>query len=260
MPRIILLAAVAVAAAVTVPSVADGATLHQNGSLKRVLLQDEVGETNLITVEGARGVVIHDANAPIEIDRVPVCMRVDAYTVSCSRAVRVVELDLGIGPDVATVNTPREVQVDGGPGNDRYNALATGPVSQVTFEGGVGLDTANYFYATAGVHVSLEEPGNDGRAGDDDRIFRDVEAIIGSRFADVLVGSPFTLQLMGQDGDDQITGGTGPETLSGGDGNDAIAARDGAADSIDCGGQLLDRAVVDIGAEASITRCAEVSS
>ena len=31
MPRIILTAAVAIAAAVAVPSVADGATLHQNG-------------------------------------------------------------------------------------------------------------------------------------------------------------------------------------------------------------------------------------
>jgi len=260
MNRIMLSAAVAIVAAVTVPSVADGATLHQNGSLKRVLLQDDVGETNLVTVEGSRGVMIHDANAPIKIDGVPLCMRVDTHTVRCSRAVRVIELDLGIGPDVATIATPREVQVDGGPGNDRYNALATDAASRVTFEGGVGLDTANYGYATAGVHVSLAEPGHDGRPGDDDRIFRDVEAIFGSQFADVLVGSPFTLQLMGLDGEDQIIGGTGPETISGGDGSDHIDARDGAADTIDCGGQLFDRAVVDIGAEASITRCAEISS
>ena len=56
-----------------------------------------------------------------------------------------------------------------------------------------------------------------------------------------------------------ITGGTDAEILSGGEGNDRIDARDGAADSVDCGGQPFDAAVVDLGAEASITRCADVS-
>jgi Ca2+-binding RTX toxin-like protein len=129
----------------------------------------------------------------------------------------------------------------------------------VTFSGGIGLDTANYFFATAGVDVSVDLAGSDGRPGDDDRILRDVESVIGSRFADTLTGSHRTLQLSGQDGDDLITGGAEAETLSGGEGNDRINARDGAADSVDCGGQTFDAAVVDLGAEASITRCADVS-
>ena len=104
--------------------------------------------------------MIQDLNVPIKIDGVPACMPVDTHTVSCSRAVRVVELDLGIGPDVATIDTPHAVEVEGGPGNDRYNAAATDAPSRVTFSGGIGLDTANYFYATAGVDVSLDlEPG-----------------------------------------------------------------------------------------------------
>ena len=75
----------------------------------------------------------------------------------------------------------------------------------------------------------------------------------------MLTGSHRTLELSGVDGDDLITGGTGAELLSGGDGNDRIDARDGAADTIDCGGQLLDWATVDFGAQASITRCAQVT-
>ena len=185
-------------------------------------------------------------------------MPLDAYTVSCA-AVRRVELDLGVGPDVARIDTPHAVEIEGGAGNDRYNATASDAPSRVTFSGGIGLDTANYFFATAGVDVLVDREPGDGRPGDDDRILRDVESVIGSNFADSLTGSDRTLQLSGQEGDDVITGGTDAEVLSGGRGNDRINARDGAADSVDCGGQQLDSAVVDLGAEASITGCADVA-
>lgn len=260
MPRILLTAAVALAAAVAVPSVAHGATLHKDGRTPhRILLQDATGETNLVSVEGSRNIVIHDANLPITVDDVPTCMPLDPYTVSCS-AVRRLELDLGDGPDVASIATSIPVAVEGGRGRDRYVALATDRPSRVDFAGGIGLDTANYFFATAGVDVSVDLEAGDGRPGDDDRILDDVEVVLGSQFADVLVGSDWSLQLDGLDGDDRITGGTGAELLSGGPGNDRIDARDGAADTVDCGGQLLDRAVVDLGVEASITGCAEVGS
>jgi hypothetical protein len=258
MPRLLLTAAVAVAAAAAAPSLAHGATLHQDSRTPhRILLQDESGETNLLSVEGSRSVVIHDANAPITVAGVPTCMPLDARTVSCS-AVRRVELDLGIGPDVAVIDTPHAVELDGGAGNDRYVAAATKAPSRVNFAGGIGLDTANYFFATAGVNVAVDLLPGDGRPGDDDVIRRDVESIIGSNFADVLTGSHRTLELSGQDGDDAITGGTGAELLRGGD--DRVDARDGAADTIDCGGQLLDWAAVGIGVETSIIGCARVTS
>jgi Ca2+-binding RTX toxin-like protein len=250
-----LLAAAAAMTAFAVPSVAHGATLHQDGSPHRLLLQDASGETNLVSVEGSRALVIRDSNAPIRLARVPACVRLDAYAVKCA-AVRHLDVDLGPGPDVATVATPREVSLEGGAGNDRYVSLAVDAPSRVDFKGGVGLDVANYFFATAGVRVSVDLEAGDGRPGDDDRIRRDVESVFGSQFADVLAGSPRTVQLAGFDGDDVITGGTGAEALSGGDGNDLIDARDGAPDTVDCGGQALDRAMVDVGAEASITGCA----
>jgi hypothetical protein len=256
MPRMLLAAAVAIAAAVAVPSLAQGATLHQNGSHQRILLQDAVGEANLVSVEGSRSVVIHDLNMPIKVAGVPGCKLLDAWTVRCTSA-RYIELDLGDGPDVATIATPRDVEVEGGNGPDRYYALASGGPSRVSFSGGIGLDVANYFYATAGVDVSVDLEAGDGRPGDDDQILRDVEEVVGSQHADVLAGSDRTVRLTGQDGDDRITGGSAAETLLGGDGNDRIDARDGAPDTVDCGGQLLDSALVDID---TVTRCAEVAS
>jgi hypothetical protein len=262
MSRILVSAAVVLAAVVAVPSVAQGATLYQDGRAShRILLQDASGETNLVSVEGSRSVVIHDNNAPITVDgHVPGCMPVDAWTVSCSKAVRQIELDLGPGPDNARIATPRPVAIEGGNGPDRYVAHAQDWPSRVDFDGGIGLDVANYFFATAGVEVSMDLEAGDGRPGDDDRIRHDVETVLGSQFDDALAGSPYTMQLAGNDGDDQITGGSGPEVLWGGDGQDRIDARDGALDTVDCGGQMFDWAAVDIGGEASITRCAQVVS
>src|SRR4051812_38710461 len=145
MPRILLVAAMSVAVAVAVPSLAHGATLQSEGRTPHnLLLRAEPGETNLVSVEGSRAVVIRDdGGAPIALAGVPTCMPLDAYAVSCS-AVRRIELDLGDGPDVAVIGTPHEVSLDGGAGNDRYVALATRAPSRVDFEGGVGLDTVNY--------------------------------------------------------------------------------------------------------------------
>jgi len=260
MPRIHLVAAVAIAAAVAVPSVAHGATLHQDGRTPhKLVLQDGLGETNLVSIEGSRGVVIRDTNAPITVAGVPTCMPLDARTVSCS-AVRRIELVLGDGPDVAIVATPREVEIEGGAGNDRYVALATDAPSRVDFDGGIGTDVANYFFATTGVRVSADLSAGDGRPGDDDRIRRNVETVFGSAFDDVLAGGPHAEHLAGFDGDDQISGGAGEDVLAGGPGNDRIDARDGEPDAVDCGAGLFDWAAVDIDAEASITGCAEVVS
>jgi Ca2+-binding RTX toxin-like protein len=231
MSRILLSAAVIVVAAVAVPSVAHGATLYQDGRAShRILLQDASGETNLVSVEGS------------------------------AASHRRIELDLGDGPDNARIATPRPVAIEGGNGPDRYVAHAEDWPSRVDFDGGIGLDVANYFFATAGVEVSLDLEAGDGRPGDDDQIRRDVETVLGSQFDDALTGSPYTTRLAGNDGDDQIAGGSGEELLSGGEGQDRIDARDGTPDTVDCGGQLLDWAAVDLTGEASITGCAQVTS
>jgi Ca2+-binding RTX toxin-like protein len=257
MRRILITAALAMAAAVALPQIAQGATLHQDGK-HRVLLQDTAGDANLVTVEGSKRVLIEDINVPIEIDDVPACMPVDAYSVSCAPSVRSIDVDLGDGFDVATVKSTKPIEVDGGHGRDRFNAGLTDGPSQVRWIGGIGLDTISYGLAATGVNVAVDLDAADGRPGDDDRVFDDVESIVGSQFDDVLTGGKHTLQLSGLGGNDAITGGAGAEQLLGGEGSDRIDARDGAADAIDCGGwPFADLALVDL-TEASIAGCATV--
>ena len=253
--RILLVVALAVATLVILPTIAEAATVHQDGRTPhRLLVQAGPDETNLVSVEGRRSVVIRDDGTPLSVARVPTCMRIDAHAVSCS-AVRRIELDLGDGPDVAAVSTPREVEIEGGSGPDRYIALAGDWSSRVDFDGGIGMDVANYGFAAAGVDVSVDLSAGDGRPGDDDRIRRNVETVFGSAFDDVLTGGPHSEEMRGLDGDDRITGGAGEDVLMGGDGNDRIHAIDGEPDAIDCGGWLSDWAAIDIGGEASVTGC-----
>ena len=257
MRRSLITAAAALAAAVAIPAAADAATIHQDGKRPyRFLLQDTAGDANLVTVSGSKHIVFQDANAPIEIGRAPTCMALDAYTVRCSN-VRQIDLDLGDGTDYAAIATSVPIDLEGGAGRDRYNAVTAGP-SHVKFSGGIGLDTASYAHADTGVTVGVDLEAGDGRPSDGDNILRDVEHVVGSQFDDVLTGIDRTLQLQGLDGADYLTGGSQAELLSGGWGSDHIEARDGAADAVDCGGQLFDRAFVDA-LEASITRCAEVA-
>jgi Ca2+-binding RTX toxin-like protein len=257
MRRSLITAAVAVAAVIALPQVAQGATLHQDGKF-RVLLQDTAGDANLVTVEGSKRVMIEDLNVPIEIDDVPACMPVDAYSVSCAPSVRRIDLDLGDGTDFATIHSTKPIEVDGGHGRDRFNAGLTDGPSQVRWIGGIGLDTVSYGLAATGVNVAPDLEAGDGRPGDDDRVFDDVESIVGSQFDDVLTGGTHTLSLNGLGGNDAITGGSGAEALLGGEGSDRIDARDGVADTVDCGGApFADLALVDL-TEASITRCSTV--
>jgi hypothetical protein len=258
MPRILVLTAAVIAAAVAVPSVANGAIVQQNGK-QRILVQDVPGEGNLVRVEGSKAVTITDDGTPITLNRVPGCMKIDSRAVRCTN-VRAIDLDLGDGPDVANIATSKIVSVDAGRGNDTYLATAPdGMPTRVNYSGGDGVDVANYHHATSGVDVTVDRESGDGRPGDDDQILFDVERVFGSEHEDVLSGGDRTLQLLGMGGDDQITGGTAEELLAGGEGNDRIDARDGMLDTVDCGGWLQDFAATDI-IEASVTGCAEVVS
>ena len=253
MPRLLLAAALA-AAALALPTAAQAATIERDPTSHELLFRGNPDETNLVTVTGSHRLVIEDLNAPIKLAGVPTCKRIDARSVRCA-AVRRVSLDLNDGFDVATIATPRDVWISGGAGDDRYNALTTGGRSRVEFSGGFGFDTANYFYATEGVNVSVDGAVGDGRPGDLDRIGRTVERVIGSQHADVLDGDARDQVLHGNEGNDVNSGGTGEDTLLGHHGDDRIDARDGEPDTIDCGGGLLDSLLADPAGEASVVGC-----
>jgi hypothetical protein len=191
MHRRLLLAALVAAAVVVVPSAAQAATLEPfDGIRHTMLLTGAPDEVNLVSVTDAKGgvVVIEDVNLPLELRDARNCVAFDDRTVGCMNVKRVA-LDLNDGPDVATLATSREVWLNGGHGNDRYNAIGTSKPSHVDFDGGFGIDTASYFYATEGVVVGVDGAPFDGRPGDNDRIDREVEIVVGSQHADVLTGT-----------------------------------------------------------------------
>lgn len=254
MPRLPLLVAL-VAATIALPAAAQGATLERYDGIPGTMqLTAGPAETNLISVEDRPGsVVIRDDAGPLKLKRAHGCLRVDSNAARCFLT-RQVWLDLGDGNDVATLATRRAVVVDGGAGNDRYNAVATDAPSRVDFSGGFGVDVASYFYATEGVIVGVDGMPFDGRPGDNDRIDRTVETVLGSPHADVLTGTQRDQQLHGFDGDDQIAGGEGQDVLDGGRGNDRIDALDGELDTIDCGGGLQEQLLADP-VEAAIVGC-----
>jgi Ca2+-binding RTX toxin-like protein len=256
MRRLIPLAAL-VAATIALPAAAQGATVERLPDVSATLLVTGApAETNLITVEDDRNaVVIRDDAVPLELDA-PACERLDERAARCSMVKRV-WVDLNDGNDVATIASKRVVDINGGAGNDRYNAVGTDKRSEVDFFGGFGTDIANYGPATEGVIVGVDGMPFDGRPGDNDRIDRTVETVFGSPHDDVLTGSEREQRLFGFDGDDTLSGGPSSDELFGGFGQDTIDSRDGELDAVDCGGQLFDRAAADA-AEASIVGCAEV--
>ena len=255
MTRLLPLAAV-LAATILLPSVAQGATLERySGVPGTMLLSAGSPETNLITVEDRPlSVLIRDDAGPLKLERATGCLRLDSNSARCFLT-KQVWLDLGDSNDVATIASRRPVSISGGAGDDRYIANGTDAPSRVEFDGGFGVDVANYFYATEAVRVGVDGMPFDGRPGDNDRIDRTVETVFGSQFADELTGTQREQQLFGFDGDDRISGGAGRDGLNGGPGQDRIDARDGELDAIDCGGQLFDQVLADP-VESSILGCA----
>ena len=257
MHRRLLLAALVAAAVVVVPSAAQAATLEPfDGIRQTMLLTGAPDEVNLVSVTDQKGgvVVIEDLNMPLELRDARNCVALDDRKVACMSTKRVA-LDLNDGPDVATIATSREVWLNGGHGNDRYNAIGTSKPSEVDFDGGFGIDTVSYFWATEGVNVGVDGAPFDGRPGDNDRIDREVEIVVGSQYDDVLTGTERSQQLFGNDGNDVISGGPSSDVLKGERGNDSIDALDGELDTIDCGGGLFADSVLADPIETSIVGC-----
>jgi Ca2+-binding RTX toxin-like protein len=92
-------------------------------------------------------------------------------------------------------------------GDATDNALRGG-LGADALNGGAGRDTASYFYATAGLTVSLGVPGNNtGEAIGDTYV--SMENISGSAFNDLLFGDANDNTLLGNGGADQLDGGAG---------------------------------------------------
>ena len=156
-------------------------------------------------------------------------------TAKCGTGVTLVSAFLGDGDDEIQLESPVELVIDGGVGNDTYfGGMARGGASRVTFRGGADRDTASYVNADRFVTVALDGTPSDGRPGDADNIAPDVENVVGTRFPDTLTGSEASNLLDGRSGPDTLRGlggndsfpegefATGADDLSGGVGRDAV--------------------------------------
>ena len=103
----------------------------------------------------------------------------------------------------------------GGAGADRLN----GGAGHDKLIGGEGLDYASYKLATKGVTVDISDSAQNTRdaAGD---VFKSIEGVIGSDFADTLRGNNHHNMLEGRGGRDRLEGFAGNDDLDGGKGVD----------------------------------------
>jgi Ca2+-binding RTX toxin-like protein len=105
--------------------------------------------------------------------------------------------------------------ITGDAGPNRFYANAGDDV----IEGGDGLDSIRYIFATGPVTVDLAAGTATGEGSD---TIAGVEFVDGSDFDDTINGDAASNVLTGGSGDDVIGGGDGNDTLDGGDGNDTL--------------------------------------
>ena len=109
----------------------------------------------------------------------------------------------------------------GGAGNDRIGGRGGDDV----MDGGDGVDTLNYYFATGAVTVDLSAQGAaqavGGTEGTD--TFTNFENVFGTAtFDDALTGDAGANELSGFGGNDSLYGGDGDDTAYGGSGNDLL--------------------------------------
>ena len=103
--------------------------------------------------------------------------------------------------------------------------------------GGAGNDTVTYAvrFNFDPVTVTLDGNADDGRPGEGDNVFTDVENVVGGYGSDRIIGSGANNRLEGGDGNDTLAGAGGNDTLVGGQGDDTLADTQGT-NTLDGGG------------------------
>ena len=170
------------------------------------------------------------------------------------------------GPDGDTIETGAgDDAALGGDGNDTFDEGRARNGADM-FSGGNGRDTIGLGRRTGDLNVSLDDVQNDGEAGENDNVGRDVEIVRGGLGNDTLTGSDVGNRLEGGPGGDSLDGRAGVDSLHAGPGADRVGSRDLSRDEVDCGsdtdgdvGDLKDRIardceVVDLRAPITIRR------
>lgn len=114
----------------------------------------------------------------------------------------------------------------GGVGNDvlfggNEQDILYGDAGADFMDGGDGWDYADYRTADTGVTIDLQTGLGRGGVAEGD-IFRNIEYVRGSDFADTLIGDAGNNLLLGFVGNDNLSGGGGNDQLDGGAGDDVL--------------------------------------
>jgi hemolysin type calcium-binding protein len=271
-PRRALLAGVltAAAAACALAAAAEAAVVSQPAGTNQLNVTAAAGEVNQLRIsdQGPTFVRIRDA-LPLS-ESTSACEALSSTEVRCAVDQNTaITAQQGDRNDRAEVASTLRVVIEGAQGNDTYSGGLFGP-SRVLFVGGADSDTASYADSTAFVTVRVGDGPGDGRTGDQDEI-RDAERVIGSRFGDELDTSPLRLPidtsleggsgsdiLIGGAGGDVIVGGLGIDFMSGRAGVDRLVASDADRDTLDCGADAPDEALVNPAGESSTTGCERI--
>jgi hypothetical protein len=260
-----------VAGAATVahdPRVAAGAAYTAGADeLNRVRV---AGAGTLIQFSDPAGIAAPDAAAPGGVND---CITAPSGVAAACPGAKPVTVSLGDRDDsVTTAGGAPAMTVTAGAGADALVDPVRSPGTG--FDGGDGLDRADFAGRAEGVSVSLNGVADDGAASEGDNV-TGVEDVVGGSGndalagdgaanslsggaagddrldggggADVLLGGAGNDTLNGGDGDDQLIGGAGVDSLAGGPGADSVSAADGVAETVDCGAGA-DSADVDRGA------------
>jgi Ca2+-binding RTX toxin-like protein len=114
-----------------------------------------------------------------------------------------------------------------GTGNGLNNVIDAGAGNNV-LNGGAGIDTASYAYATAAVTANLGLTTAQATGGSGSDTLLNFENLTGSNYHDTLTGNALANTLNGGAGNDTLTGGAGNDLLIGGTGLDKLYGGAGA--------------------------------
>ncbi|POF40012.1 hypothetical protein B0D71_23305 [Pseudomonas laurylsulfativorans] len=106
-----------------------------------------------------------------------------------------------------------------GTGNSLNNVIDAGAGNNI-LNGGAGIDTASYAYATAAVTANLTLTTAQATGGSGSDTLLNFENLTGSAYHDKLTGNALANTLSGGLGNDQLNGAAGADRLIGGDGSD----------------------------------------
>jgi Ca2+-binding RTX toxin-like protein len=93
--------------------------------------------------------------------------------------------------------------------------------------GGLGTDTADYSARSENLKLNLDGLANDGAAGENDKLYSDLENLTGGKGNDWITGSGANNIVRGGAGNDTLEGSSGNDTLYGDAGLDRLYGQSG---------------------------------